>query len=470
MSKKLKSFETFAGCGGLALGLKAAGFELELANEFSLNASQTFAHNILGDKSRVIKVDELPTFRDNSAVVVQGDFLKLVDEVQSNHDLRKRFDNLDLISGGPPCQGFSMAGKRKAGVAKNNLPFEFIRFVDMVRPKVVLIENVIGILSLFLANGKQETASKQIVLALSNAGYRVAVIKLNSAVVGVAENRLRVFFIAFREDTVNAQVINTDFLNLLNKTKLKSESEVKDVVDWTKSITVTEFAEFASAKKYSVKDAIDDLAKKGKQPSTYVKRRINGMLNPFVHHNYRSNKYYNHEERTHTNRVVHRFRLRQLFIDDLVLYNEITYYLKFGKHTITFSRYNDLLDQIKVDPLLTQELESPTLIGLKKLLDSLRSKKHSQRVLKAHEPSHTIVTIPDDLIHYDKSHSRVLTVRECARIQSFPDKFVFLGKATTGGHLREIEAPQYTQVGNAVPPLVGYFWGRVISNILLNER
>jgi len=194
------------------------------------------------------------------------------------------------------------------------------------------------------------------------------------------------------------------------------------------------------------------------------------MLNPFVHHNYRSNKYFNHEERTHTNRVIHRFRLRQLFIDDLVLYNEITYYLKFGKHTITFTRYNDLLDQIKVDSLLTQELESPTLIGLKKLLDSLRSKKHSQRVLKAHEPSHTIVTIPDDLIHYDRSHSRVLTVRECARIQSFPDKFVFLGKATTGGHLREIEAPQYTQVGNAVPPLVGYFWGRVISNILLNER
>jgi DNA (cytosine-5)-methyltransferase 1 len=108
--------------------------------------------------------------------------------------------------------------------------------------------------------------------------------------------------------------------------------------------------------------------------------------------------------------------------------------------------------------------------GVMRLLRNLKSKKHSQRVLKSNEPSHTILTIPDDLIHYDVCQSRVLTVRESARIQSFPDKFVFLGKATTGGHMRETEAPQYTQVGNAVPPLVGLFWGKILSKILSNER
>jgi DNA (cytosine-5)-methyltransferase 1 len=70
------------------------------------------------------------------------------------------------------------------------------------------------------------------------------------------------------------------------------------------------------------------------------------------------------------------------------------------------------------------------------------------------------------LIHYNKDVNRVLTVRECARIQSFPDGFVFYGKVTTGGHNREFEAPQYTQVGNAVPPLVGLFWGKFIKDLL----
>ena len=93
-----------------------------------------------------------------------------------------------------------MAGKRKAGVAKNNLPFEFIRFVELVRPKAVLIENVLGILSPFLSDGNSETASKQIVLALSNLDYNVGVFKLNSALVGVAEKRIRVFFLALRKD------------------------------------------------------------------------------------------------------------------------------------------------------------------------------------------------------------------------------------------------------------------------------
>lgn len=471
MVKTLQSFETFAGCGGLALGLKSAGFKLKLANEFSLNASQTFAHNILGNKDSVFSVDEISTYDWEEPMVAQGDFVRIVDQVENDSTLRSKFSDLDLVSGGPPCQGFSMAGKRKAGVAKNNLPFEFIRFVELVQPKTVLIENVVGILSPFLSDGNPETASKQIVLALSNLGYNVGVFKLNSALVGVAEKRIRVFFLALREDIYSSisEREHKEFLELFNGTNLTNEKDVGDVVDWTSEVPIESLKKFISRKQYSVKLAIDDLLPKKSSPSSYVSNKINKLLNPFVAHNKRSDKRRNHEVRTHTQKVVHRFRLRQLFIDDYELYSEVSHYLRYGKHTVGFNRYDELLKEIKADKLLAQALESPSFEGMKVLLNRYKSKKHSQRVLKANEPSHTIVTIPDDLIHYDKEHSRVLTVRESARIQSFPDKFEFLGKATTGGHLREVEAPQYTQVGNAVPPLVGRFWGMIISDLLNNE-
>ncbi len=469
MVKKLQSFETFAGCGGLALGLKSAGFELKLANEFSLNASQTFAHNILGDKSKVFSVAEIANYNWEEPKVIQGDFVRIVDQVEKDLKLRSKFSDLDLISGGPPCQGFSLAGKRKAGVAKNNLPFEFIRFVELVRPKAVLIENVLGILSPFLSDGNSETASKQIVMALSNLDYNVGVFKLNSALVGVAEKRIRVFFLALRKDVFSRIDSHREFLNHFNETNLTKEIDVLDVVDWTSEIPIESLQKFVSDKQYSVKLAINDLLPKTSSPSAYVSNRVNKILNPFVAHGKRSNKMRNHEVRTHTQRVVRRFRLRQLFIDDYELYSEVSHYLRYGKHTIDFNRYAELLDEIKSDKLLGQELAPPSLEGMKTLLNRHKSKKHSQRVLKANMPSHTIVTIPDDLIHYDKECPRVLTVRESARIQSFPDKFEFLGKATTGGHLREVEAPQYTQVGNAVPPLVGRFWGLIISELISNE-
>ena len=77
--------------------------------------------------------------------------------------------------------------------------------------------------------------------------------------------------------------------------------------------------------------------------------------------------------------------------------------------------------------------------------------------------SRTIPTLPDDLLHY--SEPRILTVRENARIQSFPDFFEFRGKYTTGGARRKEECPRYTQVGNAVPPLMAEALGVRIAQI-----
>lgn len=92
------------------------------------------------------------------------------------------------------------------------------------------------------------------------------------------------------------------------------------------------------------------------------------------------------------------------------------------------------------------------------------TKKQAITVLNADEPSKTLTTLPDDLLHY--SEPRILTVREMARIQSFPDSFDILGKYTTGGERRTQECPRYTQVGNAVPPLLGEALGFTILKIM----
>jgi DNA (cytosine-5)-methyltransferase 1 len=91
-------------------------------------------------------------------------------------------------------------------------------------------------------------------------------------------------------------------------------------------------------------------------------------------------------------------------------------------------------------------------------------KKMALRVLDPDRPSPTITSMPDDLLHY--SEPRTLTVRENARLQTFPDWYSFQGKYTTGGHLRKQEVPRFTQVANAVPPLVARAIGEALTDLL----
>jgi DNA (cytosine-5)-methyltransferase 1 len=99
-------------------------------------------------------------------------------------------------------------------------------------------------------------------------------------------------------------------------------------------------------------------------------------------------------------------------------------------------------------------------------MKSIPTKKHSQRALKEFEPAPAQLTVPDDLCHYESEQPRTLTVREMARFQSFPDWFEFKSKVTTGGKMRKFEVPQYTQVGNAVPPLLAKALGETIKKQL----
>ena len=95
-------------------------------------------------------------------------------------------------------------------------------------------------------------------------------------------------------------------------------------------------------------------------------------------------------------------------------------------------------------------------------------KKRSTTPLDPDAPSPTITTLPDDLIHY--SEPRTMTVREHARIQSFPDWFKFAGHYTTGGDRRKKDCPRFTQVGNAVPPLLARAIGETILNLLDDQK
>ncbi|RLD53648.1 MAG: DNA cytosine methyltransferase, partial [Bacteroidetes bacterium] len=123
---------------------------------------------------------------------------------------------------------------------------------------------------------------------------------------------------------------------------------------------------------------------------------------------------------------------------------------RFAKHTeVVRNRFKIALDE-----------------GLKsnEYRERFQLKKSSTKILEAKKPTPTITTLPDDYIHY--CEPRIMTVREYARIQSFPDTYQFKGKYTTGGKRRTQEVPRYSQIGNAIPPLFGEQAGLILKELI----
>ena len=130
------------------------------------------------------------------------------------------------------------------------------------------------------------------------------------------------------------------------------------------------------------------------------------------------------------------------------------------------NEHSDSKTHKKVQDRFRKLLEGETVGSLKGT--DLETKKHSQRALAANKfPKMTVVSIPDDYVHYDITMPRTFSVRECARLQTFPDHFHFYGKRTSGGKLRKIDCPQYTQVGNAVPPRLANCVANHIRSLLI---
>jgi DNA (cytosine-5)-methyltransferase 1 len=523
----MNHIELFAGCGGLSLGLEQTGFVRVLANELSPMAAETFSYNFLNEDLEEIAVqkgqpvnvkwlksdfsDLKSRLRENPFTIsggssdfdnldnyqnLQGNLLvgsivdlnnKLAEIPQFAELLSQGFENggaLDLVSGGPPCQSFSMAGKRERDNEKNTLPWEFARFVGMTNPKVVLLENVTGILRAFKSSetGEKFHAWFEVAKVFASIGYVPLCLHVNARHVGVPQNRPRFIMIAVRRDVLRGVMANSHSVE--NELWNKSLSFFEQVNNGNVSVDLEELDYLDSMKpehrilfensfllplvnmannEVSVQNAIGDLKVHAPDnESTYV-TQLTETFSFLNDHEWGLN----HQLRNNSPIVRRRFRLYQVLrqINDRKVTQNVFAILRGEKQELpevdweVLSQHDYLHEDDELRPFDTK-------IGFENYLASHPTKKQTQKALVAGEPAPAALSIPDDACHYDENELRVLSVREMARIQSFPDNFVFRSKITTGGQMRRFEVPQYTQVGNAVPPLLGVALGQIISELL----
>lgn len=518
--------ELFAGCGGLSLGLKSVGFELIMANELSPMAAETYAYNFFKEdlqaqaltqekiihKTRWLSSqygydnfkarlrenpnhfpalgkgvsDIIDSISELKGSLVVGRIEELNRWLAENSELANALKNgfgdggVDLLSGGPPCQSFSMAGLRRQNCEKNTLPWEFAKLTKLVQPRVVLLENVTGILRPFRDDqGNRYYAWFELAKAFAGIGYVPLCLHVNAKFSGVPQNRPRFILIGVRRDLfqVLRQTFNEAEQQLFSQ-PLDFFERIQNGLDVDLSVLsyrdISKEADFrlykqsflaplvVSANRFvSVEDAIDDLRYSTKKDNFYSRK-----LSKTFAHILQKKQMKNHDYRSNNDLVRRRFRLYQvLSLLDKTVYKEVVSVLKGNTEQISDSSWN-LLSEF--DYLI----ESGVFVRFKSknefvaFLKRHPTKKQTQKALLADQPAPAALSIPDDACHYHHEEQRTLTVREMARIQSFPDEFEFRSKVTTGGDQRKFEVPQYTQVGNAVPPFLGRALGLVIQSLL----
>ena len=446
--------DLFAGCGGLSLGLRQAGFELRLAVEKSEMAAETYYHNLIEPIpsqefwSEFSSIEKSVSEQAGKKLVV-----KPLSAVLGNDKLMEKLasEGIDLVAGGPPCQGFSLAGRRKHDDERNKLAWEFLEFVERVNPKAVLIENVAGMRLGFKKQGL-ETTFEQLRTALETTGrgYKVQPMLLNAMHFGVPQHRPRVLLVAVRVDIASSQE-----MILSSKTWRSGNFDAAQALDFPKRPTLAPEPMTLDKAIVTVRHAISDLTQNG-----YTTKK-NFKLSPYAEEMRTDvswmpkakpvSKLHNQETRKHSEKVKSRFRLYQALSASGISPEVISLPLVEDKKKDTTILVAAALAGVKY-PLKAPDgkVLARSKNELIKLVFHLATKKHSQRALFWSQPSQTVLSIPDDFVH--PKQARTLTVREMARFQSFPDAFVFRSKVTTGGKKRKTEVPQYTQVGNAVPP------------------
>ncbi len=496
-----------------------------MANELSPMAAETFAFNILNEdlqakshlsthslwiSSQFSRKEMIKRLREdprnyptdstaNSDLHGDGDNLQgslivgnilalnewLNDHPKAKEQLASAFGEgeVDLISGGPPCQSFSLAGLREKNNEKNSLPWAFAKFADLIKPKIVLLENVTGILRPFTENGSRYHAWLEVAKAFAGINYVPLTLHINAKFAGVAQNRPRFILIGIRKDIFDK--LQGTF-NSYEKELFQSASKFFDLVREGEtvdenSLTVHDlnsgknevfhlFREsFLSAlcvcqtRFVSVYEAIDDLNGEGKSPSKYVKN-LNRIFNKELAPN--KDLDWSHRITINQPRVRRRFRIYQVMsLLSQSARRDIGKVLS-GK---AFDVSDEVWNEVKSHWFLSDdEDEQKILFSSKQQFLSYLflhlTKKQTQRALISVDPAPAALSIPDDACHYDDL--RTLTAREMARIQSFPDRFVFRSKMTTGGQSRRFEVPIYTQIGNAVPVLLGRALGLCVKNLL----
>lgn len=404
VKKKVTFVDAFAGCGGLSLGLMQAGLSGKLAVEHDKFAFETLQANLISKDSKY--TFDWPAWLPKEAVSISK-FLSAY-----KNDLEGLKGTIDLLVGGPPCQGFSSAGRRRHDDPRNKLFKSYLRLVNVLKPKAVLIENVRGFTMDFGPDATVQNFSHELKEKLSRK-YDVYEELLDLSEFGVPQRRVRYFLLALEPGLCPEnpfKLLRERLPAFLRSLRLQAP-----ISSWS---------------------AISDLeiSHCGKQPS---------------------NESSGFEEIKYGRPLSH----YQKFMSESVA---VPTDLRLARHSSEIvDRFKQIIELSHAEGRLntTMKEELRTRFGLK---------KRALRVLDPDCPSPTITSMPDDLLHY--SEPRTLTVRENARLQSFPDWFSFKGKYTTGGHMRRKEVPRFTQVANAVPPLVARAMGEMIMELFNTQH
>jgi DNA (cytosine-5)-methyltransferase 1 len=396
--------DLFAGCGGLSLGLHNAGWRGLFAIEKNQDAFETLRANLMENKNHF----DWPIWLPKTNLEIDDVLNKYIENLKTLNG------NVDLVAGGPPCQGFSTAGRRKEDDVRNGLIKSYLRFIMYVRPKVIFFENVKGFTQKFEKNkSKGMTYSHYVLRVLRFFGYEVEGKMVDFSKYGIPQKRTRFILVGIRKDIAEKNKVKAKiFFKLL--------AENKSLFLINKNLPQSP----------TLGSAISDLLKK------------NGLVETPDRKNFNSGVYSNPKSKY------------QKFLREGIEYDIIPNSHSFPKHKPEIvKRFAYFLKRQNSN---------------KNICDTTREKfsinKHTIIPLTRELPTPTITTLPDDYVHY--CEPRILTVREYARIQSFPDWYAFKGKYTTGGKVRTKEVPRYSQIGNAIPPLFGEQSGIVLKELI----
>jgi len=401
MSKKYTFIDLFAGCGGLSEGFYQEGFESIVHLDFDAPSCET-----LKERMRFYNYPE-KTIKN---AVICGDIT--CNDVQMQVNKVVGDNDIDVLVGGPPCQTFSSVGRAQDKHSMRNDPRNYLfrsylEILEKHKPKIFVFENVSGLLS---AKPNGNFIFPEIVENMSEY-YSLCdnkdTILLNSVHYGVPQIRKRVILIGVRKDL---KINPLDIYNAIEKTHYSPEMELKN--------------EIKGLKKYlTVKDAIFDLPKllpgEGEEEVFHKIEKKNSYLKLIRPNG--STQLFNHVARNHNQNDQERYKI--------------------------LSKNNwQLTELADVRPDLIHH--DPKHFG------------NRYTVQASNKPGRTVVAhLYKDgnlFIHPDSEQSRTFTVREAARIQSFPDDFKFIGSRTN----------QYKQVGNAVPPLMAKQIAKAIKKFL----
>lgn len=382
----ITSLDLFAGAGGLTLGLKKSGVHSIGAIEIDRFASETFRYNF----------PEIPQYN--------RDIYSFNDE-----EVKQLFHGVNMIVGGPPCQGFSVAGPSQYGKIdkRNTLIMEFFRFISILKPDVAVLENVKGIL-----NGKMDAKNKALDVykkSLKDIGYESKVFVLQTADFGVPQHRERVIVVSSR----NPNLIPEDIIGQYRNAWIP----VREV--------------FSDLPVILAGEGIDGAVAYKSDPETEYQKWIrNGS--EFV---------FNHIAMKHTKRLIERFQHipQGCSVKDVAA--------EFGQR----ERGGTELDKRQ------------------------RFKMNNQRLHPDKVSTAVTASFQSTFVH--PYLNRNLTAREGARLQSFPDTFVFLGPRTLMSksllikeHREdEIGLSQYNQIGNSVPPRMAEQIGLTLMELFKQE-